>query len=189
MARTLSTMKLALGAPAPAIRLPDAHGKQHELAQLRGPQGLLVAFICNHCPFVKHVGPGLGELARWAKARGVGAVGINSNDAATHPDDRPELMPAEAQRCGWAFPYLVDAEQSVARAYHAACTPDFFLFDANLRLVYRGQMDGSRPDNDVPVSGSDLRAAIERTLAGQPPLENAKPSLGCNIKWKPGTPA
>jgi hypothetical protein len=143
-------------------------------------------FICNHCPFVKHVREELVRLGRDYEQRSVGIVAISSNDVAAYPDDSPERMREEKERAGYPFPYLFDESQEVAAAYRAACTPDFFLFDADRRLVYRGQLDDSRPGNDLPVTGSDLRAAMEAVLAGRPAPEPQKPSLGCNIKWKPG---
>jgi hypothetical protein len=143
-------------------------------------------FICNHCPFVKHVADQLAALGRDCMTRGIGVVAISSNDVASHPADSPEQMIHEAEERGYSFPYLYDETQEVAKAYHAACTPDFFLFDAQRKLVYRGQLDASRPGNDLPVTGADLRAAIEAILEGRPQAEEQRPSLGCNIKWKPG---
>ncbi|NUN50740.1 MAG: thioredoxin family protein [Candidatus Brocadiae bacterium] len=183
MVRTHSTMRLLPGASAPPFRLPDPRGRQHSLADATGP--VLVAFLCNHCPFVKHIREGFAALAREAIGRGVAVYGINSNDSVQHPDDAPDRMLDEIQDAGYAFPYLVDETQAVAIAYGAACTPDFFLFDAGKRLVYRGRMDGSRPDSGTPVTGADLRAAIDAVLAGRPPIPDQQPSLGCNIKWKP----
>ncbi len=185
MVATNSTM-LALGTPAPDFRLPDTSGKIVSLSDFKGAPALLVAFICNHCPYVKHIRGGLAQLARDYLARGVGIVGINSNDVENYPADSPAMMAAEAKAAGYLFPYLYDETQGVARAYRAACTPDFFLFDANRRLVYRGQMDDSRPGNTIAVTGKDLRAALEAVLAGKPVSPNQKPSLGCNIKWKAG---
>lgn len=186
MVRTLSTM-LALGTPAPVFSLPDTEGSNVSLANFRAHKGLLVVFLCNHCPYVKHVADELKKIADECLARDVGVVGISSNDAASYPDDSPEKMREEKALRGYAFPYLYDRTQEVAKAYHAACTPDFFLFDADLKLVYRGQMDDSRPMTDNPVTGKDLRAALEALLAGKPPLENQTPSLGCNIKWIEGS--
>jgi len=143
-------------------------------------------FLCNHCPFVKHLRDGFADFARAQAGKGIGIVAINSNDVERYPDDHPELMAAEAQAAGYTFPYLFDATQEVARAYGAACTPDFFLYGADGGLVYRGQFDGSRPGNAVPVTGEDLRAAVSALLEGEDPLEDQVPSLGCNIKWKPG---
>ena len=186
MARTPSTM-LPLGTPAPDFRLANAvDGQAVSLADFRDAKALLVAFICNHCPFVKHVAAGVAQLAKEYQARGVAIVGVNSNDVAAHPDDAPEKMAEEAKRRGYTFPYLFDETQAVAKAYRAACTPDFFLFDPSKRLVYRGQLDSSRPDNGMPVTGQDLRAALDAVLAGKPPLDDQKPSIGCNIKWKAG---
>jgi peroxiredoxin len=185
--RTPSTM-LSLGTLAPDFRLPDttAGGKEVALKDFSAAPALLVAFICNHCPFVQHVAGELAALSRDLPARGVAMVAISSNDAAAYPADSPEAMAAEAARQGWGFPYLYDEEQSVAQAYRAACTPDFFLFDGDRKLVYRGQLDASRPGNGVPVTGADLRAAVEAVLAGRPVPEDQRPSLGCNIKWKGG---
>ena len=177
---------LPLGTVAPDFALPDTQGKIVRLSDFDGAKALLVMFICNHCPYVKHVADVLAGLCREFQQRGVAVVGINSNDVENYPDDAPDKMKEEVARRGYTFPYLHDATQQVARAYRAACTPDFFLFDAQRRLVYRGQMDSSRPGNDVPVTGADLRAAVEAVLAGREPAGDQKPSLGCNIKWKPG---
>ncbi|HVS10573.1 MAG TPA: thioredoxin family protein [Planctomycetota bacterium] len=186
MVQTASTM-LPLGTPAPAFSLPDAvSGREVSLEDFQGAPALLVAFICNHCPFVKHVRAGLAQLARDFQERGAAVVAINSNDVASHPDDRPERMAEEARQAGYPFPYLFDEDQAVAKAYRAACTPDFFLFDGGRRLAYRGQMDSSRPGNGVAVTGEDLRAALDGVLAGEPPQRVQRPSMGCNIKWKPG---
>jgi len=185
MVRTPSTM-LPLGTVAPEFSLPNVDGSTIDYAAAAGTHGTVVMFICNHCPFVKHVADQLAALGREYQARGIGFVAISSNDVATHPADSPEQMVAEADERGYTFPYLYDEAQEVAKAYHAACTPDFYLFDADRGLVYRGQLDPSRPGGDVPVTGSDLRAAIEALLAGRPPLAEQVPSLGCNIKWKPG---
>jgi peroxiredoxin len=190
--RTPSTM-LGLGTQAPDFRLPDASsgGKEVALSDFERAPALLVVFLCNHCPFVQHVAGELAALSRDLPARGVAMVGISSNDVAAYPADGPEAMGEEAARQGWAFPYLYDENQSVAQAYRAACTPDFFLFDAvspgdGRRLVYRGQLDASRPGNGLPVTGADLRAAVDAVLAGRPVEADQRPSLGCNIKWKPG---
>jgi len=185
MVRTASTM-LELQTRAPEFRLPDTTGRLIGLSDFDGAPGLLVMFLCRHCPYVKHIERGLAELCAAYQRRGVSIVGISSNDAATHPDDGPAGLAEQQREVGFTFPYLHDETQSVARAYRAACTPDFFLFDGARRLVYRGQMDASRPGNDVPVTGEDLRAALDALLAGQPPLAVQRPSLGCNIKWKPG---
>ena len=185
MARTPSTM-LELGTQAPAFSLPDADGAMHSLDDAAGSKAYLVMFICNHCPFVKHVADELARLARDYEEKGVAVFAINSNDVENYPDDGPAAMKAESANRGYGFPYVLDADQSIAKAYRAACTPDFYLFDANRVLVYRGQLDGSRPGNDVPVDGRDLRAAIDTVLAGEPVPEDQLPSLGCNIKWKAG---
>jgi peroxiredoxin len=185
MVKTASTM-LPLGVKAPNFSLPDTQGSLISLPYFVDATALLVVFLCNHCPYVKHVAAGLAELARDYQRRGVAVVGINSNDADAFPDDSPAKMVEEVKNRGYTFPYLYDATQEVAKAYHAACTPDFFVFDRKRQLVYRGQMDSSRPGSDVPVTGEDLRAALDAVLAGQPVSANQKPSLGCNIKWKPG---
>lgn len=185
MVRTPSTM-VKLGTTAPDFRLMNVDGREAGLADFDGAPALLVVFMCNHCPYVIHVADHLATLAREYMARGVAVVGINANDPATHPADSPERMVAEAEERGYAFPYLFDETQEVAKAYRAACTPDFFLFDKNRRLVYRGQMDDSRPGNAIPVTGNDLRAALDAVLAGRPVPEPQKASLGCNIKWAAG---
>lgn len=185
MVRTASTM-LPLGTRAPDFSLPNVDGRIVSLADFQDASALLVVFLCNHCPYVKHVAPELARLAQEYQARGVAVVGINSNDVDAYPDDAPQQMVAEAQQRGYTFPYLYDQTQSVAQAYRAACTPDFFVFDRESRLVYRGQLDSSRPKSDVPLTGSDLRAALDAVLAGRPVPEPQRPSLGCNIKWKPG---
>ena len=185
MVLTESTM-LPLGTQAPDFRLPDPDGREHALGDFKSSPVLLVAFICNHCPFVKHVRKAFAALAREYAARGVAVVGINSNDFEAHPDDAPAKMKLEVREAGYGFPYLVDASQSVAKAYKAACTPDFYVFDAKRKLAYRGQMDSSRPGNDKPNDGADLRAALDAVLAGKPVPERQRPSAGCNIKWKPG---
>lgn len=186
MVRTLSTM-LPLGTEAPDFSLVDTDGKAVSRSDFRGKKGLLVIFMCNHCPYVKHVADELKRLSDEYLAKGVGVVAISSNDAVAYPDDSPEKMKEEKAMRGYAFPYLFDETQEVAKAYHAACTPDFFLFDADHKLVYRGQMDDSRPKTDRPVTGADLRAALDALLAGQPPLATQTPSLGCNIKWFEGS--
>jgi peroxiredoxin len=185
MSRTPSTM-LPLGTEAPDFRLPDFAGQMHALADFRDRSALLVAFICGHCPFVRHI---RGEFARYAReyrARGLAVVAINSNDLAAYPQDGPDGMRAEAAELDYDFPYLLDETQAVAKSYRAACTPDFFLFDADRRLVYRGQFDSSRPGNGQAVTGADLRAATTAVLEGRPPRAQQTPSIGCNIKWKPG---
>ncbi len=186
MAQTPSTMMLALGAKAPEFQLPDPFRRVWSLADFEGAPALFVAFICNHCPFVKHVRAGFAELAKEYQERGVAVVGISSNDFEAYPDDAPEAMAEEIRSAGYTFPYLVDESQAVAREYRAACTPDFFVFDKAQELVYRGQMDGSRPGNDVAVTGEDLRRALDAVLEGRPVPAEQRPSLGCNIKWKPG---
>ena len=185
MVKTASTMK-KLGTPAPDFKLTNVDGRLVGLDDLRDKPALLVIFMCNHCPFVKHVADGLTQLAMDYMPRGVAIVGINSNDAATHPHDSPEQMVHEAEARGYPFPYLYDETQEVAKAYGAACTPDFFLFDKARKLVYRGQLDASRPGNNVPITGSDLRAALDAVLVGKSPAEKQTPSIGCNIKWKSG---
>jgi peroxiredoxin len=186
MARTNSTMILELGTPAPYFMLPDPKGKRVSLDDFRDAKALLVVFMCNHCPYVKHIRSALAQFAREYQPKGLAMVGINSNDAAAYPDDSPEKMAEEIRSVGYTFPYLYDATQEVAKAYRAACTPDFFLFDRNRKLVYRGQFDGSRPGNNVPVTGEDLRAAVDAVLEGRPVSTEQRPSMGCNIKWKPG---
>jgi len=185
MAETPSTM-LALGTKAPAFHLADPHGKWVSSDDFKDSAALLVVFMCNHCPYVKHIRSKFAELAKEYQARGVAVVGINSNDAESYPDDRPEKMADEIKRVGYTFPYLYDESQEVAKAYRAACTPDFYLFDRDRLLVYRGQFDDSRPGNERPVTGADLRAALDAVLAGCPVASNQRPSLGCNIKWKRG---
>ncbi len=180
-----STM-LPLGTEAPSFRLPDTDGKMVSLDDFAGAPAWLIVFLCNHCPYVQHVEDGLAGLAKEYQDRGVAVVGISSNDVEQYPSDDPEHMAEQKERVGFTFPYLYDEDQEVARAYRAACTPDFFLFDADRRLVYRGQMDGSRPGSDVPVTGEDLREALDAVLAARPVPEAQKPSVGCSIKWKPG---
>ena len=185
MARTPSTM-LALGTTAPAFRLPDYDGRLHSLEDFAAQPALLVAFICSHCPFVRHLRKEFAAFAREYAARGLAVVAINSNDVVAYPQDGPDAMRAEAAELGYGFPYLLDESQDVAKSYQAACTPDFFLFDATRRLVYRGQFDDSRPGTERPVTGADLRAAVDALLAGHPPVAEQRPSLGCNIKWRRG---
>ena len=185
MVRTPSTM-VPLGTVAPDFQLPNVDGRMVDFAAAAGPRGTVVMFICNHCPFVKHVADQLAALGRDCLPRGVGMVAISANDVGTHPADSPEQMVHEAEERGYPFPYLYDDSQETAKAYHAACTPDFYLFDADRRLVYRGQLDSSRPGNGVPVTGADLRAAVDARLAGRPAAEPQVPSIGCNIKWKAG---
>jgi peroxiredoxin len=177
---------LPLGTPAPGFSLPNVDGSTVELADVVGRHGTVIMFICNHCPFVKHVADQLAALGREYIPAGIGFAAISSNDVSSHPSDSPEQMVHEAELRGYTFPYLYDETQEVAQAYRAACTPDFFLFDAARKLAYRGQLDSSRPGNDIPVTGSDLRAALDALVAGRDPDAAQRPSLGCNIKWKPG---
>ena len=186
MVKTLSTM-LPLGEQAPEFRLPDPDGNLISL----GPgsseaKGHLVMFICNHCPFVVHIIKPLVDLCKQFQERGIQVIAINSNDVDLYPADHPDRMKDFAREHQFSFPYLFDESQDVAKNYQAACTPDFYLFDSSKRLVYRGQLDDSRPGNEKPVDGSDLRGAVDQLLAGQKPVENQIPSMGCNIKWKPG---
>jgi peroxiredoxin len=185
MVATASTM-LGLGTKAPPFSLPDTQGKMVSLADFDDAKALLVVFMCNHCPFVRHILDEFVKLAADYRNKGLAVVGINANDVNSYPDDRPEKMAQVANEKGFTFPYLYDQTQEVAKAYHAACTPDFFLFDKARRLVYRGQMDDSRPGNDKPVTGSDLRSALDAVLAGRPASKTQRPSMGCNIKWRPG---
>jgi peroxiredoxin len=185
MVRTVSTMS-PLGSSAPDFSLLNVDGRIVSLGDFADAPALLVMFICNHCPYVKHVAPVLAQVCRDYQAQGVAVVAISSNDAVGYPEDSPEQMVQEAQDRGYTFPYLFDETQEVARAYGAACTPDFFLYDRDRKLVYRGQLDSSRPRSDIPVTGEDLTAAVRAVLAGQPVAENQRASLGCNIKWKPG---
>ncbi len=184
MAQTSSTM-LPLGTLAPAFSLPEpATDKTVSLDDFQDAPALLVMVICNHCPFVKHIRAELARFGRDYQAKGLAMVAISANDVANHPDDSPTKIAEEAKT--YPFPYLYDESQAVAKAYRAACTPDFFLFDADRKLVYRGQFDGSRPGNNIPVTGADLRAAVDAVLAGQSVAVEQKPSIGCNIKWKAG---
>lgn len=185
MVKTASIM-LPLGTSAPSFALSNIDGRLVSLADFDDHHAMLVVFMCNHCPFVQHVAPELARLARDYQPRGVAVIGINSNDTETYPDDSPENMAQEAQRQGYTFPYLFDETQEVAKAYRAACTPDFFLFDRQRRLVYRGQLDDSRPGNNIPVTGKDLRAALDAILAARPVPQEQRASIGCNIKWRPG---
>ena len=186
MALTASTM-LALGTSAPDFQLPEVTtGETISLATFTGKKALLVMFICRHCPFVKHIQVELAKLGQDYVPQGVGVLAISSNSVKTHPDDAPDQLKAMAQELGFNFPYCYDETQAVAQAYTAACTPDFFLFDGDFKLVYRGQLDDSRPSNDKPVTGADLRAALDAVLAQQPVSETQQPSIGCNIKWHPG---
>lgn len=185
MALTESTMELELGTKAPDFALRDVvTGKMVQRDDFHGRKGLLVMFICTHCPYVKHVEKGLAALGMDYDGKPISIVAISSNDADMYPDDSPEGLKQQAQRLGFRFPYLYDETQAVANAYHAACTPDFFLFDGDLKLAYRGQFDSSRPGSGVPVTGQDLRAAMDALLQGKPIPAEQKPSIGCNIKWK-----
>jgi peroxiredoxin len=182
---TSSTM-LPLGTEAPPFDLADPAGRRYTNDDFAAAPVLVVMFICNHCPYVKHLRRSLARVTRELSARDVAFVGVNSNDADAHPDDSPEAMAREVAEQGYEFPYLVDDTQAVARAYRAACTPDFFVFDGERRLVYRGQYDDSRPGNGVPVTGADLVGAVEAALTGGQVPSDQRPSMGCNIKWKPG---
>jgi peroxiredoxin len=186
MVQTPSTM-LALGTAAPAFSLPDVvSGETVSLDDFASKKALLVMFICRHCPYVKHVQQEIARIGRDYAAKDVGIVAISANDAGTYPEDAPHSLKEMAEELGFRFPFLYDDSQEVAKAYTAACTPDFFVFDDNRELVYRGQLDGSRPGNDVPVSGKDLRSALDAVLADEPVNPDQRPSIGCNIKWKGG---
>jgi len=180
-----STM-LPLGTKAPDFRLPDTTGRTVSLSDFKNSSALVLVFMCNHCPYVKHIRSALAQLARDYVDRGVAVVGISANDVANYPQDSPQKMAEEAKAAGYIFPYLYDETQQVAKAYRAACTPDIYLFDQDQRLAYRGQMDDSRPGTNLPVTGKDLRAALDAVLTGKPVSSSQKPSIGCNIKWKPG---
>lgn len=183
MALTESTM-MPLGSQAPGFSLPEPNGKIWSLEDVRGAKALVVVFMCNHCPFVKQLKPALAEFGRELQAKGGAMLAISSNDAESHPADAPEKMAEDAETFGYSFPYLYDETQEVAKAYGAVCTPDFFLFDQEGKLAYRGQFDDSRPGDGKPVTGSDLRAAVEALLEGRSPSADQKPSIGCSIKWK-----
>ena len=185
MVLTPSTM-LPLGTKAPAFSLPNVDGRTVSLDDFQGAPAYLVMFICNHCPYVKHVAAELARLARDYQAKGVAVIAINSNDVSAHPADSPEQMVHEVESREYTFPYLFDETQAVAQAYKAACTPDFYIFDKAQKLAYRGQLDSSRPDSGIAVTGRDLRAALDAVVAGQAAPTDQKPSIGCNIKWKPG---
>jgi len=185
MAAVNSTM-LPIGTRAPDFALPDTVGGETVRRSDFEGRALVVMFICNHCPFVKHVRDQLASLGRDYEGKPVAFVAISANNVETHPDDSPEKMRDEAADAGYTFPYLYDDAPDVAKAYHAACTPDFYVFDSEHRLAYRGQLDGSRPDSGIPVTGQDLRSAIDHVLSGEAVPEPHKPSMGCNIKWKPG---
>lgn len=184
MAATPSNM-LALGTIAPDFNLLDTiSGKTVSLQELKSDKATVILFICNHCPFVKHVDEGIVSLANGYQLKGVKFIAISSNDVENYPQDGPELMKVEAEKVGYSFPYLYDATQEVAKAYEAACTPDFYVFDGDLKCAYRGQLDDSRPGNGKPVTGKDLRAALDEILDGKPVSAPQFPSIGCNIKWK-----
>ena len=184
MARTPSSMK-ELGTKAPDFELTDVvTGRPVSRRDVAGAKGMLVMFICRHCPFVKHVQNELAAIGRDYRGRGVGVVAISANDVASHPEDSPTKLAYQAQELNFAFPYLFDESQQVARAYDAQCTPDFFLYDADGALVYRGQLDEGRPGNEIPVTGGDLRAALDALIAGRPISSEQRPSIGCNIKWR-----
>ena len=188
------SLAVELGMPAPDFSLPATDGGLHTLRDVAGEKATLVAFICNHCPFVLHIVDGFVEFAREYQDKGVGVVAVSSNDVEAHPEDGPEQMAAFAKEHGFTFPYLYDKEQEVAKAFKAVCTPDFFLYDANLELAYCGQFDGSRPRTEhskgertrLPVTGKDLRAAVDAVIAGRPVPEPQRPSNGCSMKWKAG---
>jgi peroxiredoxin len=185
MVAVKSTM-LPLGTKAPDFSLPDTRGKRVNLSDFQDAPALLVIFMCNHCPYVKHIRSELARLAREYQRKGVAVVGINANDAENYPEDSPEKMAEEIERAGYTFPYLFDETQEVAKAYRASCTPDFYVFDRSQKLAYRGQMDDSRPGNNIPVTGTDLRAALDAVLKGKAVNQDQTPSMGCNIKWKAG---
>ena len=185
MVKTASTM-LPLGTPAPDFSLVNVDGNTVSLADYEGAPALVVIFMCNHCPFVIHLADALAAFGHEYQAKGAAVVAISSNDVSEYPQDSPEQMVHEAETRGYSFAYLFDEDQAVAKAYRAACTPDFFLFDANQKLVYRGQWDDSSPGNSNPVNGSDIRAAVDAVLGGSPVPEKQVPAMGCNIKWRPG---
>ena len=185
MALTYST-NLALGTPAPDFSLPDADGTIVRLKDFKDASALLVMFICNHCPYVQHVRHAVADLAREYQKKGVAVIAINSNDVTKYPADNPNMMKEESKLVGYTFPYLIDENQAVAKAYYAACTPEFYVFDKQRKLTYHGRLDSSTPGNGTKTTGEDLRAALDATLAGKPASPVQKPSMGCNIKWKPG---
>jgi peroxiredoxin len=184
MAATPSVM-IPLGSTAPDFTLPDTvSGKNKSLTDLKGRAGTLIMFICNHCPYVKHLNQEIVSIANTYQPKGINVIAISSNDVAQYPDDGPESMTVVAKQLGYNFPYLYDESQEVAKAYDAACTPDFYLYDKDLKLFYRGQLDDSRPKNTSPVTGKDMRNALDALIAGKGPIEDQRPSIGCNIKWK-----
>lgn len=180
------SMMQELGTPMPAFELPDVDGNLVSSSSLQRGNGVLVVFWCNHCPFVKHIKPAFSSFAAEYQQKGLGIAAINANDIDAYPQDAPARMKEDVEYFGYTFPYLIDSSQDVARAFNAACTPDFFLYDGDSRLVYRGQFDASRPRNDVPVTGEDLRAAADAVLRGEPVPAEQTPSIGCNIKWRGG---
>jgi peroxiredoxin len=183
----MESVMLPLGTTAPSFILPDVTtGKMYSLDAFHGKDALLVMFICRHCPYVKHVEQEIAKIGKDYQDKKLGIIAVSSNDPATYPDDAPDQLKEMAKRLGFRFPFCFDEQQEIAKAYKAACTPDFYLFDAQRRLVYRGQLDDSRPGNNKPVTGRDLRAAIDAVLAGKPVDDKQKPSIGCSIKWKPG---
>ncbi len=186
MAEVLSTFRIQVGDPVPDFKLPDHKGKIFTRDEAAGPKALLIVFACNHCPYVVHLADPLGQAARDFTLAGVGTVAINSNDIEKYPQDCPELMTTFAAEHGWEFPYLIDESQEVARAFGAACTPDFFLADGDGKLFYAGQFDDTRPKSGIKAHGGDLREAVRRLTEGEAPLERPYPSSGCNIKWKEG---
>jgi peroxiredoxin len=186
MSLTVSTMP-ELGTPAPDFNLPNINNRAVSLHDFDDSPALLVIFMSHHCPYTRHIFSNLTEMIRDYQPRGVAVVGVNSNDPAQHSEDRPETMAQLAQKHNFPFPYLKDDTQEVAKAFKAACTPDFFLYNQDRRLEYRGRFDDARPDRDVPVTGNQLRAALEALLSGKGPIDPQKPSVGCNIKWKPGS--
>jgi peroxiredoxin len=183
---SLETPVCDFGQPAPDFSLPGVDGKTWTRDMCKGPKGLLVMFICNHCPYVKHIQAGLADFGRFCRDKDVPMVAISSNDVTGYPADGPEAMAVEAKQAGYVFPYLYDESQAVAKAFDARCTPDLFIFDRDGKLAYRGQFDDARPKNGLPVTGRDARAAVQALLAGQRPAAEQRASIGCNIKWKPG---
>lgn len=182
----VNSFMVPVGTPAPDFSLPSIGGSKVSPADFADASALLVIFLSNHCPFVRRVESGIGAVTASYAGRGLATVGICSNDIVSHPDDDAAHLAKQSERAGFTFPYLIDETQEVAKAYHAACTPDFFLYDADRRLAYRGEFDGARPGNDIPADGSALRAALDKVLAGEAVPEPHSPSMGCNIKWKPG---
>jgi peroxiredoxin len=182
----VNSLMIPIGTTAPDFRLPDPEGKMVALLDAKNAKGVLVIFLCNHCPYVKHIRAPLAAAAKKYQAQGISVFGISSNDVVEYPEDSPEKMKLEARQAGYTFPYLYDESQSVAKAYRATCTPDFFLFDGARKLYYRGQFDGGRPGNKTAVTGADLTAAVDGLLSGKPPPVRQMPSAGCNIKWKSG---